>query len=178
MKKLAILILLSLGVAALACGHSNLANPTQTTTNGNWEARLIGGVGDASQLDFVTGFTVTNTNGGTPEPLSITSFGFINIQPCFVPPNEGESGTANLTTSSENQVSGNVTYIVESSNTSAPSKLMLTSIGVSGTTNGATYTTLNNGIIWGDWTLSSSNTNCTGQGTFVMCQNAATCTVP
>jgi hypothetical protein len=184
MKKLAILILLALGIAALACGHNNIVDPTSTTTSGNWEARLIGGVGDASLLNFVTGFSVTNVNGGQTEPLAITSFGFINVGPCF-PQLPSESGTANLTTSSENQVSGNVLYIVDSSD-SQQSQLKLftqnsngqTVGGVSGSTNGATFTTLTNGIIWGDWTLTSNNSNCTGQGTFVMCQNSNNCTVP
>jgi hypothetical protein len=185
MRKLAILILLALGIAVLACGHSNRALPIETTTNGYWEAQLIGGVGDASQLNFVTNFSVTNTNGGSTEQLSIPSFEFINIQPCFL--TQTPTGTADLTTNTENQVTGNVSYTIQSTNpggnklslfTQNPSGVSVG--GVSGTTNGATYTTLTNGIIWGEWTLTStdSTSSCTGQGTFVMCQGAATCTIP
>jgi hypothetical protein len=178
MRKLAILILLALGIAALACGHSNLALPIETTTNGYWEAQLIGGVGDASQLNFVTNFSVTNTNGGSAEQLSISSFEFINLQPCFV--TQTPTGTASLTTSTENQVSGTVTYTIESTNPSPANKLVLTSTDVTGTTNGATYTSLTNGVVVGTWQLTGGNgsSDCTGSGTFVMCQGAATCTIP
>lgn len=185
MRKLAILILLALGVAALACGHSNLALPIETTTNGYWEAQLIGGVGDASQLNFVTNFSVTNTNGGSTEQLSIPSFEFINIQPCFL--TQTPTGTANLTTDTENQVTGNVSYTIQSNNPTGNTLKLFTQNssgasvgGVSGMTNGATYTTLTNGVIWGEWTLSStdSTSTCQGSGTFVMCQGAATCKIP
>lgn len=177
MRKLAILILLALGIAALACGHSNLALPIETTTNGYWEAQLIGGIGDASQLNFVTNFSVTNTNGGSTEQLSIPSFEFINIQPCFL--TQTPTGTADLTTNTENQVSGTITYTITSL-TPSGNVLTLTSTDVSGSTNGATYTSLTNGVVVGTWELKGGqgSSDCAGSGTFVMCQGAATCSIP
>ena len=61
MKKLAILILLALEFAVCGCGNSNnSSNTTSTATSGNWEATLIGGTVEASKLNFVTAFSVTN----------------------------------------------------------------------------------------------------------------------
>lgn len=179
MKKLAILILMALGVVALGCGHSNLAPATQTSTGGNWEALLSGGEGNASLLNFVTTFRVTNTNGGSPEPLSITGFGFINLGPCFV--TQTTNGSADLTTSTSNEVTGSMTLTVQSANP-AGNTLTLNADsahggGVQGTANGTTATTLSNGVAWGGWQLTGSQ-GCQGGGTFVMCQNAPKCTIP
>jgi len=168
MKKLAILILMALGVAALGCGHSNIAPPTQTQTGGEWEAQLIGGLGQASLLNFVTDFNVTNTNGGTNEPLSISSFGFFNVQSCFVTRNE--SGSANLTTSTTNQVTGSMLYTVQSVNPPG-NTLTLTSNNVTGT---ASNGSLTGGIVTGTWTL-TGGTGCTGSGTFTLCQGKSSC---
>jgi hypothetical protein len=180
MKKLAILILVALGMAALACGHSNLAEPAKTAANGFWEAQLIGGRGDASLLDFVSGFSVTNTNGGTSEPLTITSFGFFNLGSCFATQNE--NGSANLTTSTTNLVTGSMVYTITSVTPVGNTLTLIADTAHNGGVNGtANNGVLANGVANGEWTLATTNSNtpqCTGGGTFVMCQNAATCTVP
>lgn len=178
MKKWAILILVGLGTIALGCGHSNLAEPTQTSTNGFWEAQLIGGLGDASELNFVTQFSVTNTNGGSPEPLSITSFGFINLGSCFV--SQSENGSASLNTSTTNQVTGSMTYTIQSIVPPGNTLILTADNTVTGTATGSTDTTLNNGIAFGGWKLTTSNSSsdCQGSGSFVMCQGTATCTPP
>jgi len=182
MKKVAILTLLALAAAILSCGTRTPTTTVETTTSGNWEAQLVGGIGPASQLNFLTQFRLTNVNGAS-EPLSITGFGFFNLGPCFVsvPP---PAGTASLNTNSANQVTGSMTYTVTSA-TPAGNTLTLTtgtSGGVSGTASGTPGTVLvmTNGVVWGGWTLSTTNSSsgCTGSGTFLMCQGAATCTVP
>jgi hypothetical protein len=171
MKKLAILILVGVGLAVLGCGHSNIAPVTQTSTGGNWEAQLIGGRGDASLLNFVTVFTVTNTNGGSPEPLSITAFGFINLGACFV--TQTPSGSADLITSTTNQVTGTLTYTIQSI-TPPGNTLTLNGTSITGTANNGALT---GGVVTGSWTLTNTNNNndCAGAGNFTLCQNAATC---
>ena len=87
MKKLAILIVLALILAISGCGSRTLNNtPTNTTTSGNWEAKLTGGVGAASQLNFVTSFTVTDNGTGNNLALDITGFNFFNTNTgtCFI----------------------------------------------------------------------------------------------
>jgi hypothetical protein len=186
MKQLGILILLAMGVLALACGHSNLAPTIFTNTNGNWEAQLIGGKGPAAELNFVTSFTVQNFNGGTGTPLIISGFSFINDQTCL--PGASPSGSMNLTTQTTNEVTGSMEFLVKSL-TSGGATLSLFTVntstnppttvgGVTGIATGTNNLTLTNGIAYGDWQLTSSNPDCVGNGTFVMCQNAATCTVP
>jgi hypothetical protein len=69
MKKLAILILLALELAVCGCGNSNnSSNTTSTATSGNWEATLIGGTAEASKLNFVTAFSVTNARSPSIAP--------------------------------------------------------------------------------------------------------------
>jgi len=190
MKKVGVLALLALGGALCGCGTAPNNNIT-TTAGGEWEAGLSGGGVLGSQLGFVTGFNVTDTTGVANEPLDITSFGVLNAQGCFPTgqdSNNGnvQSGVATLTTNSSGQVSGSMTYTI-----TAPTGNILTlstspNGGVSGTSNGTPTTTgtLSNGVVWGTWTLQSSNTSCIGDaaspitGNFVMCQGAATCTVP
>lgn len=179
MRKLLILVVLALEVALCGCGNSTPATVPTTSASGNWEARLIGGLGDASLLDFVTTFSVAS-GGGT---LNISSLAFFNNGACF---SSGvtANGSAVLTTSSSDQVTGTMTLTIAggSGNT-----LTLTanppSGGVSGTSNGTSTSggTLSNGVVWGTWTLSSSDPNCnatSGGTTFVMCQGNTTCTVP
>ena len=103
MKKLAFLTLLALAFAVSSCGNNTPTNVTNTQAGCNWEAQLTGGTSEASKLDFVTAFTVTNAG-----PLDITGFGFINSGACFATGLnvENESGTASFTTSSTNQVTG------------------------------------------------------------------------
>lgn len=189
MKKFAILILMALGVAALGCGHSNLADPTRTTTNGIWEAHLIGGTGDAALLNFLVGFQVLNINGGTTEPLSIGSFGFINLGACFTTQNidaQHITGSADLTTNTENQVTGSMNFTIPSQNPPGNTLTLFTNLpdgtavgGVTGTSNGTEGAsgTLSNGVVTGQWTLTGGQgaADCVGAGTFTMCQNTETC---
>ncbi|PYX52464.1 MAG: hypothetical protein DMG79_00590, partial [Acidobacteria bacterium] len=71
MKKLAFLVLLALELAVSGCGNSTNSNTTNTSTSGNWEVQFTGGTEEASKLNFVTTFSVTNTG-----PLDITAFSF------------------------------------------------------------------------------------------------------
>jgi hypothetical protein len=179
MKKVAILALLALEIAVSGCGNSS-STSTTTPPADNWEAQLSGGTGSASELNFVTAFTVSDTISGSSQSLNITGFGFINAGACFVT-GETESGTASLTTNSTNQVTGSVTYTV-TSGTPSGNTLTLTTTpngGVSATSSGNTTTngTLSNGIIWGNWQL-TGGTGCLGSGTFIMCQGTNTCTIP
>jgi hypothetical protein len=186
MKKTALLILLTLPLTLGGCGTTTPLTTVTTTTSGNWEAQLTGGTGQASKLNFVTTFTVTNINGQSAQPLTITGFSFFNTQPCFVS-RETESGNATLNTNTANQVTGSMNYTVTSG---VPPGNMLTLTadptkggGVSGTANGTPGTTgkLSNGVAMGTWTLTGGggDSSCGNQsGTFIMCQGSNTCTPP
>jgi|HubBroStandDraft_6_1064221.scaffolds.fasta_scaffold682156_2 hypothetical protein len=184
MKKLAFLTLLALAVAISSCGNGTPANTTTTQSTGNWLAQLTGGKGDASELNFVTGFTVSSANG-TSEPLDITGFGFINNGACFESglDNEHLNGTASITTGSTGQVTGTMTYTVVSI---TPSGNTLSMTGnLTGTSNGTTTTvgTLSNGIVQGTWTLTggAGDASCGNQqGDFLMCQSpvSGVCPLP
>jgi hypothetical protein len=173
MKKAVIVALLALELTVSGCGHSS-STTTTTTASGDWEAQLTGGTGDASLLNFVTAFTVTNTSGVSNQALNITGFSFINAGACFVS-GETESGSATLTTSSTNQVTGTMTFTVKSG-TPPGNTLMLTG-DVTGTQSGNSLT---GGVVSGTWQLTGQggDPSCQGSGSFLMCQNAATCTVP
>jgi len=182
MKKLAILALLALELAVGGCGNSTPQNSNTTTAAGNWEALLSGGTGAASQMNFVTTFTVTDTTGVSNQPLDITGFSFFNAGACFA---DGvgastETGSSTLNTSGTNQVTGTFSYTVVSI-TPAGNTLTLTG-NLTGTSNGTTTTngTLSSGVVSGTWTLNGGqgNASCAGGGTFLMCQGASTCTVP
>lgn len=180
MKKLAIAALLALGFMLGSCATNTSVPAPVTGAGGNWEAQLLGGSGEASLLNFVTNFNV-GIDGGA---LTINSFSFINTNgsSCFLTV-AGESGTIALTTSASNQVTGSLTYTIAST---APSGNILTLFTIDSSTqiqvgtvtgisnNGA----LTNGVVTGNWTLTNANNNtaCEGQGTFLMCQEAATCT--
>src|ERR1700722_13024004 len=181
MNKLATLqLMVALEIGVCACG-----NPpkiiTTTQANGNWEALLTGGRGNAAQLSFVTTFPVTPNEAGTAEPLDITGFGFFNSGACFATDQNGisteqETGTATISTNTgTGQVNGPFTFTV-SSLTPAGNTLTLSG-NLTGTSNGTTTTTgtLSNGVVQGSWTLAGSS-DCTGGGSFLMCQNANTCT--
>jgi len=180
MKKL-VLIVLALELAVCGCGNNTRLTTVTTSTSGNWEAQMIGGMGPG--LNFVTSFNVTSTTGFTPQPLDITGFGFFNEGACFATGNdaETETGTATLNTAGSGAVTGGLTYTVTS--TTIPGNVLtLTSVdGLTGTSNGTTSTagTLSNGIVVGTWKLaSSSNSSCNAAGTFIMCQGTSTCTPP
>jgi len=179
MKKLAILILLALELAVGGCSTGTHSTTVTTSTSGNWEAQLTGGIGEASKVDFVTTFNVTDTSGANNQPLDITGFSFFNAGACFAngTGTSTETGSATLNTSGTNQVTGTLTFTVVSV-TPAGNTLSLTG-NLTGTSNGTTTTTgtLSSGVVSGTWTLTGSS-DCTGGGNFIMCQGADTCTVP
>jgi hypothetical protein len=186
MKKVATLLLMvALEIAVCACGNPP-TNKTTTQAKGNWEALLTGGTAQAAHLNFVTEFNVTPNEAGTAEPLDITGFGFFNQGACFATDQNGistenESGTATITTNTgTNQVTGTLTLTVDSL-TPAGNTLTLTG-NLTGTSNGSTTTigVLSNGVVQGAWTLTggAGDSSCTGGGSFIMCQDANTCTVP
>ena len=179
MKKLAILALLALELAVGGCGNGTPKNSTTTTAGGLWEALLSGGIGPSSQLNFLTTFNVTDTIGANNQPLNITSFSFFNAGACFAngTGTSTETGNATLNTSGTNQVTGALNFTVTSV-TPAGNTLSLTG-NLTGTSNGTTTTTgtLSGGVVSGTWTLTGGS-DCTGGGTFIMCQGASTCTPP
>jgi hypothetical protein len=176
MKKL-FLIVLALELAVCGCGGNTNATTTNTSTTGNWEAQLTGGTEQASLLNFTVAFSVTNSG-----PLNITGFSFFNAGACFANGVNGstQNGTATLTTSATDTVTGTLNLAVNSV-TPAGNSLTLTG-NLTGTSNGTTTTngTLSNGVVVGTWTLTGGqgDPSCTGSGPFLMCQNATTCTVP
>jgi hypothetical protein len=140
---------------------------------------MTGGTEQASLLNFVTTFTVTNSG-----PLDITGLGFFNSGACFATGTNAEtaSGNATFTTSTTNTVTGTFQMTVTSSFNGSVLTLGTPDLAtLTGTSNGTTTTTgtLSNGVIIGNWSLApgSGATGCNaGQGTFVMCQDKATCT--
>jgi hypothetical protein len=180
MNKIALVALLALELAVCGCGTSGApSNVTNTQATGNWEAQLTGGTEQASLLNFVTTFTVTNSG-----PLDVTGFGFFNAGSCFTTGTNAETlaGNASFTTSSTNTVTGTLTLTVTSTTTGSVLTLGTpTAATLTGTSNGTTTTTgtLSNGIVVGQWSLSPGNgaTGCNaGSGSFIMCQGLATCT--
>ena len=140
----------------------------------------------ASQLNFVTAFSVTDFSGNNVA-LDITAIGFFNAGACFANSINTSSATGNAsftTNTVTDQVTGNLTYTV-TSRTPAGNVLTLTSLpnGFTGTSSGTTTTTgtLSKGVVVGNWTLTGPCANGASQapgGTFLMCQGAATCTAP
>jgi hypothetical protein len=173
MKKLAFLTLLALELAVCGCGSGTPSDTTSTSASGSWEVQMTGGTGEASKLNFVTTFSVTNSG-----PLDITGFSFFNQDKCFATgTNESVTGSATLDTSSTDQVTGTLTFTVQGSGNTLTLNGNLT-----GTSNGTTTTagTLSAGVVGGTWQLSGGqgDPSCTGSGDFIMCQGASTCTVP
>jgi hypothetical protein len=183
MKKLAIMVLLGLAMLLANCGSRTVSQQNTTGAGGNWEAQLTGGIGQAALLNFVTNFNVGYGGGG----LDITSFSFFNANSCFIAVGS-ENGSATLSTSGADQVTGSLTYTVTGSTGSSGGTSTLTLTAnpsanegeLTGTASGsAGNTALQNGIAYGDWALTNNNndSSCVGSGTFIMCQETATCTV-
>jgi hypothetical protein len=181
MKKLfALGALIALGLWLGGCASRTLTPVNLTAvTSGNWEATLTGGLGEASKLDFLANFQV-NSGGGQ---LDITAFSFINVDSnsCFYRV-QGESGSAELTTNVTNQVTGTMIMTIVSASPPGNTLTLSTTAGnglpggeLTGIRNNGAVT---NGSVTGNWTLTntSNNSDCSGQGTFLMCQGAATCT--
>ena len=177
MKKLALMALLAIEFAVCGCGTSGTpSTTTNTQATGNWEGQMTGGTEQASLLNFVTTFTVTNSG-----PLNVTGFGFFNAGACFATGTNAETvaGNATLTTSSTNAVTGTLSLTITSSTNG--SVLTLDAGSLTGTSNGTIGTTgtLSNGVVVGTWTLTpgSGVTGCnSGKGNYLLCQDKATCT--
>jgi hypothetical protein len=183
MKKLAILLAVALEIAACGCATNNTNQTSTITTTANggfWQAQLTGGTGQASLLNFNVSFSV-NTTG----PIDVTGFSFFNDGACFSTTANSEtiSGNTTLSTANNGTVTGPFTMTVKSNTNS--NSLQLKGI-LTGTSNGSTTTTgtLSNGVVIGNWTLTSTDASCnpnTGNnsnglsGNFVMCQGASTC---
>lgn len=177
MRMLAILIVLAMGLATSGCGTNNQSSGNNTSAGGDWEAQLYGGTGQASLLNFIVSFSVVNSG-----PLDITGFAYFNQGACFSTDRKSNSATgdAKFTTTNAGKVSGTLNLTVTSK---VDGSILALTGELTGTSN-ATPTstgTLSDGVVVGKWTLSPGvNTpNCNaGSGTFVMCQNAATCQAP
>jgi len=190
MKTVTILLVVALGCLLWGCGNNIPPTVTNTTTSGNWEAQLIDPSGGAgTQLNFVVAFNVTN-NG----PLDITGFAFFNQGPCFTTglTASTQSGNASFTTNTATgQVTGNLNLTITSTTNSSVLQLTSNPNGLTGTSNGTLTTTgtLSNGVVVGTWQLTnatdaSCNSPTSGSSasgspvpgyTFIMCQNASTC---
>jgi hypothetical protein len=176
MKKLALMVLLALEMVVCGCGNSTPSTVTNTQAKGNWEAQLTGGTDQAALLNFVTTFTVVDQG-----PLNITGFGFFNSGSCFTTGSTAEtvSGSANFGTNSANQVAGTLNLTITSATNG--SVLTLNPGVLTGTSNGTTTTTgtLSNGVVIGTWKLEpgTNATGCNGgNGSYLLCQDKATCT--
>ncbi len=164
MKKLAILALLALEITLGGCGNSSSTSTTTTTSaSGKWQAVLVGGSGESSALSFVATFSV-GSGGGT---LDITGFSFLNTQACFVS-GETETGSATLNTDSSNNVTGSLSFTVQSGSP-AGNALTLNGDTVTGTSSSGK---LSGGKVTGTWTLTggAGDATCVGSGTFTMTQ--------
>lgn len=182
MRRLAILVMLALEFALCGCANNTPSTVTNTSTSGNWEAQLINPTGgQASLLNFVVAFNVTNSG-----PLDVTGFAFFNQGACFTNGQNAQtvSGTASFTTDSSGHVTGTLSLKITSSTNGSVLTLTSNPDGLTGTSNGTTTSTgtLSNGIVVGTWTLTpgSNVSGCNAvsssqNATFVMCQNAATC---
>jgi hypothetical protein len=158
MKEVAILLLLVL----LLNGCGSNTNSVQAGVGGTWQAQMSGGTGDASNPSFITQFTV---NGNT---LSISTFQFLTLEPCFPISGGTVSGTVNVVVQTNDTVTGTITITVSSS-----SNVLTVNGNVTGTAvNNAT--TLQGAAISGNWSLVGSGTpsGCqTTGGSFTMNQS-------
>lgn len=161
MKEVAILLLLT--VMLSGCGTTP---SVQAGVGGIWAAVLVGGEGQASGFSFNTQFTVSGS------ALSFSSLEFLNNDPggCFPlsPALSGDSGTADLSYNSADQLTNSSVTITV---TSGGNTLTLTSISVTGTINTNTNV-LSDGLITGTWAL-TGGAGCTGTGSFTMTQSAS-----
>lgn len=183
MRKLAILFVLALVTAVSGCGGNTVTSTPTTQTSGSWEAELISGTGQSSLLNFVISFNLNQTGS-----LDVTGISFFNSNSCFDIGLDLETatGTATLTTTNADTVSGPFSLTIVGAGTG--SKLVLNGT-ITGTSSGTIYTTgnLSNGSVTGQWSLTpgaGAGSSCikipAASGDplppFIMCQGAATCT--
>ena len=142
MQKLAMGVVLAVGLVLVGCGSSN----NSQNINGNWTATLMDANNNPT-LSFSTSFTQMS-NGS----MSVTNLDFSTNSPCFV---TGETATGSFTLGGNfnGNVSGSFGMNVKSG---SPGGNTLT---MSGTVTGSSIT--------GNWTLAGSS-GCTGAGHFTM----------
>jgi hypothetical protein len=142
MKKLAVAMLLVVGLVMVGCG----SNSSKGSVNGTWTATLT----DNSQNPVFSFSTALVDNGdGT---LNVTKFSFSSNSSCFVS-GETENGTFGLTGNLNGSVKGTFGMTITSG---TPSGNVLTLTG-----------TVNGGTISGKWQLTGAG-NCNGSGNFTM----------
>jgi hypothetical protein len=185
MKKLAFLTLLAIAALISSCGSNQIAGLPTSSISGNWEAQLTGGTQGAAALNFLVNFNLFVTNGSGNQGLNINDFSFINSPNSCFPGPPGVTGTVNLTNSlNTNQITGSITLTIKSGTDNTltlsadPSASPPTGELIGTSSNGV----VTNGAVNGQWTLTGSN-GCTAGGTsavvqpsFIMCQNATSCT--
>jgi uncharacterized protein YceK len=163
MKEVAILLVAVLMLNG--CGTNSTA--TQTAAGGTWSATMLGGDETASGLSFITSFSVSGSGGN----LSVSTFQFLNAGACFPVNGEQPTGTMVLQEGSNFQVTGTVSFTVQSGGN------VLTLTGtVTGTENGVLgQGTLSGAVATGTWTLTgSSGCTVTNENTsFTMTQNTS-----
>jgi len=186
MKKLAFLTLLAIAALISSCGSNQIQALPTSNVSGNWEAELTGGTGQAATLNFLVNFNLFVTNGSGTQNVNTNDLTFINANPCFPPVPVNAHGAVNLTNNlNTGQITGSLTYTI----TAGGSTLTLTA-DPTGTPAGEIIGTassngvMTNGAVNGYWTLTNSQiSGCNAGGTgaavqpsFIMCQNAASCT--
>ena len=142
MRKLAVAMLLVVGLITTGCG----SNSNKGSVSGNWTATLT----DSSQTQ-VFSFTTSLVDNGDGT-VKVTNLTFSSNSSCFVS-GETETGTFGLTGNMNGNVSGTFGMTITSG---TPSGNILT---LSGTVNG--------GTVSGTWTL-TGGIGCTGSGSFTM----------
>jgi hypothetical protein len=143
MRKLAVALLLGLGLILLGCGNDKNSG----NINGNWTATLTDGSG-GQVFAFTTALAATGSSG----TLTVNNFHFSTNTPCFVS-GETESGTFALSGDFNGNVSGQFGMSV-----------------LSGSPGGNTLTltgTVSGNTISGTWILAGSS-GCGGNGKFTM----------
>ena len=143
MQKLAVGVLVAMGLVLIGCGMSN---GNSGNINGNWTATLTD-TNNNPALSFTT--SIAQSGNGS---LSITNLQFSTSSPCFV---SGESSTGAFTLGGNfnGNVSGTFGMNVKSG---SPGGNTLTLTG-----------TMTGNAITGNWTLMGSS-GCTGSGHFTM----------
>jgi len=168
MKQVAILLLM----AVMLDGCSS-TRTLQSTTSGIFQARLYGGVGDASGFSFITQFTLNSNNS-----LNILSFQFLTDNnngntPCF-PVNGGavSGNIANYVVNTNDTVSGNLTYVVKSSgNTLTLTGVVTGTATVTGTYPNTSTTLTSVSVEDGSWTLAGGTGCNNASGPFTMTES-------
>jgi hypothetical protein len=169
MKKLAIVVLLTLGCFLAGCGTTTTAT---TAAGGNWEVTFAGPPPvNETLFNFETTFSVDQSGA-----LTVTNLNFLTAGPCFPVTGLGDTvgGRFDVTSlPSDPTATANVTFTVQGGGNS----LSMTGTAT-GVTNTVAQTTTWNAVT-GTWTLSGASA-CTGgvaspAGTFTMCPNGKTC---